>query len=82
MGEYAWDVASQRQQGGDAATMAAPQPPHPQHVAGSQRFQKARAEGSAFRSAIARQLPEIDGYYLARSTGKEGKEQHNEDHME
>jgi hypothetical protein len=37
---------------------------------------------TAFRSGIARQLSEIDGYYSGRSTGKEGKEEGNEDRIE
>jgi len=37
---------------------------------------------TAFRSGIARQLSEIDGYYSCRFTGKEGKEQGNKDHIE
>jgi hypothetical protein len=37
---------------------------------------------TAFCSGIARQLSEIDGYYSGRSTGKEGKEEGNEDRIE
>jgi len=37
---------------------------------------------TAFRSGIARQLSEINGYYSGRSTGKEGQEEGNRDRIE
>jgi hypothetical protein len=37
---------------------------------------------TAFRTGIARQLSEMDGYYYGRSTGKEGKEECNKDRFE
>jgi hypothetical protein len=37
---------------------------------------------TAFRTGIARQLSEIDGYYYGQSTGNEGKEECNKDRIE
>ena len=82
MREYARAVARQGQQGGGIATTDAPQPPQTQHVARSQLFQRASVQVTAFRSGIARQLSEIDGYYSGRSTCKEGKVEGNEDSIE
>jgi hypothetical protein len=84
MREYAREVArlGHRQQGGRVGTTAAPLPAQPQHVARSQLFQRASAQVTAFRSGIARQLSEIDGYYSGRSTGKEGKEEGDQDRIE
>jgi len=82
MREYAREAARQGQQGGGVATTAAPQPPQLQHVGRSQLFQRASAQVTAFRSGIARQLSEIDGYYSGRSTGKQGKKEGNENRIE
>jgi len=82
MWEYAWEVARQGQLGGGVASTAAPQPPQPQHVARSQLFQMASAQVTAFRTGIARQLSEIDGYYSGQPTSKEGNEEGNEDRIE
>lgn len=51
-------------------------------MAKSQLFQRASAQVTAFRSGIARQLSEIDGYYSGQSSGKEGREDGNEDCIE
>jgi hypothetical protein len=82
MREYAREVGRQGQQGRGVATTAAPQPPRPQHIASSQLFQRASAQLTVFRSGIAHQLSEIDGYYSGQSTGKEDLEEGNEDHIE
>jgi hypothetical protein len=82
MREYAWEVARQRQQGGGVATTAAPHPPQLQHVARCQQSQRASPQVMACRLEIAQQLSEIDGYYSGRSTGKEGKEEGNQDRIE
>jgi hypothetical protein len=82
MREYTWEVARQGQQGGGVATTATPPLPQSEHVATSQLFQRACAQGTAFRSGIARQLSEIDGYNSGRSTGTEGKEEGDEDRIE
>ena len=82
MREYAREVARQGQQGGEAATTAAPQPPQPQHVTRSQLVQRASARVTAFLSWITRQLLESDGYYSGRCTGMDGKEEGNEDDIE
>jgi len=81
MRQYAWEVSRQGQHGGGVATTAAPQPPQLQHIARSQLVQRASAQVTAFRSGIARQLSEIDGYYSDWSTGKGGKEEGNEDRI-
>jgi len=82
MQQYAREVARQGQQGGGVATTAAPQPPQPQYVARSQLFQMADAQVTALGSGIAQPLSDIDGYYSGHSTGKEGKEEGKEDHIE
>jgi len=81
MWEYALVVARQGQQEGGVATTAATQPPQPQHVAWSQLFQQASIRVTAFRSGIAWQLSDIDRYNSDCSTRKEGKEEHDEDHI-
>ena len=59
--------------------MAAPEPPQPQHVARSPLFHRASAQVAAFHSGIARQQSDNDLYYSGRSSGKAGKEEHDED---
>ena len=69
MPEYIPEVAQHSQQRGGVATTAAPQPHQPQHIARSQLFQRASAQGTAFRSGTAQSLSEINRYNSTSSTG-------------
>jgi hypothetical protein len=80
--EYGREVAMQGQQRRGVATMAAQQPPQPQHFVKSYLIQRASAHGTACRSGIARQLSAIDRYYSGRSRGTEGMPVPNENCIE